>query len=589
MYSCHKNVQILLALLKKWGIKHIVVSAGTRHICFAYSALRDGYFKCYSIVDERSAGFFALGLIQTLHEPVAITCTSGTAACNYLSAVTEAYYQHLPLLVLTADRLHCNLNQQEDQCVPQMHLYQDVVKKMVDLPVVRDDMDAWYCGRLVNEALLELDHREKGPVHINFQADGSYPIPGADFIFNTPTLPDVRKIDRVMADDDDSKWEELAEELSGKRVILVYGQNTPISQKETKAIDDFCERYDVIIFSDIIGNCHAKSCIKSPLIIDLIDWDKFCPDIIISMGGHTMTDPKGRILKYRNKINHWHVSRDGCVSDHYRCQTKIIECSHNFFFEKMASLRQTVNRPYYESWRAVEQEKIPTPLKSSDFEFSSSYVVKKLMEDMQSDALFHISNSNGIRLVTCFETPENIEAYCNRGAFGIDGSMSAYVAQSYITRKISYLVIGDLSFFYDMNALWNKYISGNTRILLLNNHGGAIVNREGQHKEGNIPGGEITVGAEHNVSAKGWVESLGFTYLTANDKKSFEKRLPEFLKKVSNSPILFEVFTDMDIDNVQRDITPDKYRSSSEKAYRNIKGSIPKPIKEGLKKLLGKS
>ena len=162
MYSAHKNVQILIALLKKHGIRNIVCSAGTRNISFVFSVLRDDFFKCYSVVDERSAAFFALGLIQTTQEPAAIVCTSGTASANYVSAVNEAYYQHLPLVVLTSDRLRYHLNQLEVQCIPQLNLFHDVIRKVVDLPIVKDEMDAWYCGRLVNEALLELNHREIG-------------------------------------------------------------------------------------------------------------------------------------------------------------------------------------------------------------------------------------------------------------------------------------------------------------------------------------------------------------------------------------------------------------------------------------------
>lgn len=140
MYTIHKNVQIILAMLKAYGVQNLVVSA-VRPIPLVFSAEEDNFFKCYSIVDERSAGFFALGLIERLQKPVAIVCTSGTATCNYVSAVAEAFYQHLPLIILTSDRNHYYLNQQEDQCVPQKNLYSDIVRKSVDLPIVRDGMD----------------------------------------------------------------------------------------------------------------------------------------------------------------------------------------------------------------------------------------------------------------------------------------------------------------------------------------------------------------------------------------------------------------------------------------------------------------
>src|SRR5690554_3871005 len=176
MYSSLKNVQIIISLLKQYNINHIVISAGTRHTPLVHSVENDSFFKCYSIVDERSASFFALGLIEELQKPVAICCTSGSAVANYVSAANEAFYQQLPLLILTADRNPYYLFQQEEQMIPQINLFKDICKKTVTLPIVRDDKDFWYCSRLVNEALLELEHKEKGPVHINFPVENDYPV-----------------------------------------------------------------------------------------------------------------------------------------------------------------------------------------------------------------------------------------------------------------------------------------------------------------------------------------------------------------------------------------------------------------------------
>lgn len=587
MYSYHKNVQIILALMKKFGIRNIVASAGTRNISLVFSALQDDYFKCYSVVDERSAAFFALGLIQTTGKPAAIVCTSGTATCNYLSAVTEAYYQHLPLLVLTSDRNHYYLNQQEDQCIPQQNLYHDVLKKMVDLPIVRDDLDFWYCGRLVNEALLELDHREKGPVQINYQVDPKYPMAGGDFIIDQPTLPDVRKIDRIMADDDEIKWQELSQELRGKKVILLYGQNLPINSDEENAVNDFCEKYDVVVVNEHIANRHINNGIKSTAILSMVDWNEYCPDIVITMGGHRMADPKVSFRKLKKRINHWHVSRDGNVSDPFHCQTKIIECRQDFFFKKLSSLSQKCAHPYLEAWRKMEEDKIKRSPVSDDFSYSGAYAVKKLVESIPEDSLLHISNSNSIRLATYFDIPKNVYVYCNRGTCGIDGSLSTYVAQSYITDKQSFLVIGDLSFFYDMNAFWNHYVNGNTRVMLINNSGGAILNF-GAYKTVNVPGKGVNTAATHNVSAKGWVESRGFKYLCAYNKDEFDIALNEFIVGKSDVPILFEVFTDMDVDISERDRIIGLYRSKNDNAIRGISKSIPQPIKNVIKSVLRK-
>lgn len=587
MYSAHKNVQILIALLKKHGIRNIVCSAGTRNISFVFSALRDDFFKCYSVVDERSAAFFAIGLIQTTNEPAAIVCTSGTAAANYVSAVNEAFYQHLPLVVLTSDRLRYHLNQLEDQCIPQIHLFSDVIRKVVDLPIVKDDMDAWYCGRLVNEALLELNHRERGPVHINFQVDPKYPIEGGDFKLTEENLPDVKKIERIMADDDESVWESLANYMKGKRILLCCGQNQPMDSSTVEIVDDFCEKYDVVVYNEHLSNFNVKHSVSSAGILNKIYWNQICPEIVITIGGHHMADPKFGIRSINDKIEHWHVSPNGEVADVFKCQNKIIECKTRFFFTKLASLGSVCEHPYYDSWRDMEKKRLTRTPVLSDFEYSQVYAIKSLIDNLPEESLVHVSNSNSIRVFTYFDIPKNVQFFCNRGTCGIDGSMSAYVAQSYITNRPSFLCIGDLSFFYDMNALWNKYINGNTRIMLCNNSGGAILNW-GQYKTVNLEGAPVNTGAEHHTSAKGWVESRGFIYLSAHNKEELDEAMQEFTRKDSERPILLEVFTDMAIDIKEREKMAICYENANAQALTYIKGLVPSPVKNVIKGILGR-
>jgi len=584
-YSAHKNVQILIALLKEHGIRNIVCSAGTRNISFVFSILRDDYFNCYSIVDERSAGFFAIGLIQVTQQPAAVVCTSGTAACNYLSAVTEAYYQHLPLVVLTSDRLRYHLNQQEDQCIPQLHLYQDVIRKVVDLAPVRDDMDAWHCGRLVNEALLELNHREKGPVQINFQVDPKYPVEGGDFIINQPGLPKVIKINRIMADDDDSDWLELSQRLQGKRILICYGQHLPLASDHVDVINDFCDRYDAVFFSEHISNLHIKNSVGSAGILNHVVWDKICPDVVITMGGHRMADPKIGLRKINNRFEHWHVSPNGDISDVFMCQNQIVECKEKFFFMKMSSLSKLCEHPYVQKWREMEKARIAREPLASDFAYSQVYAIKQLIDHLPHNSILHVSNSNSVRILTSFDMSDAVDVFCNRGTCGIDGSMSSYVANSLVSNKPSFLCIGDLSFFYDMNALWNKYINGNTRIMLCNNSGGAILNW-GPYLTVNIEGGDVNTGATHNTSAKGWVESRGFKYLCAHNKEEFDQVIDAFIAPQSDRPVLLEVFTDMATDIKERGKIATSYMDKQSIAANSVKSFIPKPIKDLAKKIL---
>ena len=206
----------LLSLLKQYGIRKIVVSPGSRHFVFVHSLEADSFFKLYSVVDERSAAFFALGLMQQTGEIVAVTCSSGTACMNYGSAIVEAYYQHLPLLILSSDRLPQFLNQMEDQMYDQLDTFTNCTKYQGQLPVVNNAFDEWYCNRIINEAFLELTHHGNGPVHLNipFEAHDTDR-------FEAKEIPVVRKINISTSSLTSEKWEDYGEQLKGKKVMIV--------------------------------------------------------------------------------------------------------------------------------------------------------------------------------------------------------------------------------------------------------------------------------------------------------------------------------------------------------------------------------
>lgn len=587
MYTVHKNVQVILALLKKFGIRNIVISAGTRHIPFVFSAEDDSFFNCYSVVDERSAGFFALGLIQTTKEPACIICTSGTATANYVSAVNEAYYQHLPLVVLTSDRNRYTLNQQEDQCIPQLNLFKDVARKIVDLPIVRDDNDFLYCSRLVNEALLELDHREKGPVHINFQIDDNYPIELGTFKFELPELPEVIKINRLMATDNDTEWRELADRMRDKKIVILYGQHLPVSEQMNDNVQKFCEHYNTVVLCDHLANLHIVNMIENAAAISSMkqtDWQSLAPDIVITMNGHRLNNHKAT-MKIWSTAEHWHVSPDGLVSDPFKRLSQIVECPIEYFFERMNSYSNATNESFYNSWKKMEMDKTPkNPLEAS-FEYSAVYAVQGLFKRLPNNALLHISNSNSIRIANMFPIPEGVDYYCNRGTCGIDGSMSSYIAQSQITERPSFMCIGDLSFFYDMNALWNHYSGKNTRIMLCNNSGGALFHSPFYKSVQVFSNIDRHIAAEHETSAEGWAKSRGFKYLCAHDKKEYDKAIEEFTNCKNSTPILFEVFTDKEGDVAQMSALFVASRTETMQTLHAIKQAMPKPLKNIIKSL----
>jgi 2-succinyl-5-enolpyruvyl-6-hydroxy-3-cyclohexene-1-carboxylate synthase len=588
MYSSLRNVQILVALLKEHGVRRIVISAGTRHTPLVASVEGDSWFKTYSVVDERSASFFALGLIELTGEPAAVACTSGTAAANYVSAANEAFYQHLPLVLLTADRNPYYLFQQEEQMIPQEHLYCDVIRKSVTLPHVRDDKDAWYCARLCNEALLELNHREPGPVHINFIVENDYPITQGIIRFEEKELPQVRKIRRLTHESSGAEWRNWANKVSSSKVLIIYGQHRRLSTEAKDAFDRFCERCDCAVSTDLLANLTSDATVRTFALM----WsmgknaiEELLPDLVITMNAHTISAIKTRLAPFAGRFEHWHVSLDGEVSDVFKCLPDVVECSPERFFDRMASLmEERASFPYREAWKAAARKVGEDgSLMGERLKWSAVMATQRFMARVPEDAVVHLANSNTIRIANLFDLDPSVDVFCNRGTHGIDGSMSAYLAQSHESGRPSFLLIGDLSFFYDMNCLWTQYVGSNTRILVINNGGGAIFHTYPGTK--NVPTLDEHIAAEHEASVEGWSRNRGFEYYSAHDETSLESSL-DILFGDGSAPVLVEAFTDKDVDAAELAGICDRYRFGDPLLRSAASKILSAGVKDQIKKII---
>ena len=573
MYSNVKNVQLLVAMLKAKKVKNIVVSAGTSHDAIARSLECDDYFKTYNIVDERSAAFFALGLIQELNETVAIVCTAGTAAVNYLTGVTEASRRNLPLVVITADKNPYYYNQFEDQMVDQINLFKSVVKHTVSLPMIKDDKDRWYCERLLNETFLEINHHGTGPVHINIPIEeGMFAIGDT---FTTKELPKIKVIERLDVSSDLNKWEEKFRFLKNKKVLIVYGQDYNVTQSRIEKLEKIFRNYNCLISTEKLSNLHCEGAIEMSKVSRMMtvsgEFEQICPDVVISLAGSVAWDGKFALKSNNKKFENWLVSEFGMVQDFYRNLTNIFECSIDEFLEKMSNYEIDEKNDYYNLCKNLDV-KFELP----NFEYSNLYVTQKLMNNIPKDSILNLANSSTIRLAQYFDNDPSIKIYCNRGIHGIDGCMSTFIGQSAVTDKLSFLIIGDLTFFYDMNALWNRYVGKNVRIMLVNNSGAALFHfNQGLQK---YPTLNENVAADHNATAKGWAESRGFKYLSSTNKEEFDKNLVEFVNPNSDKPIILEVFTKKEEDARLQHEFFEYNLPDSEKLKRNIKSVIKKAI-----------
>lgn len=542
MFSNLDYVQQLVSLLKAHKITKFVVSPGSRHIPIVISMENDPEFQLYSVVDERSASFFAIGLIHKFKEPVGIICTSGTACANYTSAIAEAYYQELPLLVITADRLPCFLNQLEDQTIPQPELFRAITKLVVSLPTGSTSNDRWFANRLINEALLELHHQGCGPVQINV------PIESHVDKFECEKLPKERVISRYTMSDNDEFWEEKSSYLKGKKILIIVGEGNPFTKFELESINSFCQHYDAAILSDKMSNCHAEYAVNTAFCvlhaISPKDLPDLSPDIVIFIRANYSFNPesKGFIQRCGCKES-WFVSPTGAVKDPFRNLTEIYEMDEFMFFSKLSrpSITNKIENKYGEIWKNFE-----STIEIPEFEYGQLKAITRLMQNLPENCTLNLANSQAVRIAQLVNISPSIEVHGNRGTDGIDGCMSSYVGLASNSQKLAFLIIGDLSFFYDMNALWNNYIGNNLRILLCNNFGGSIMHMPKRPPRATqlLPN-YISAGKGPKISAKAWALDREFRYLSVHDNEELDIALDKFLIQDSDRPIIMEVFSDM--------------------------------------------
>jgi len=543
MYTELKTYQIIIALLKKYGISHCVLSAGSRNVPFVHSIEEDPEFHCYSVVDERSAGYFALGLAQELNQPVVISCTSSTATCNYWPPVAEAFYQGVPIVVLTSDRNPEMLGQWEDQMIDQVGMYDRHVRKSVNLPIINNRDDELYCQRLVNEALLELNHHGIGPVHINV------PMKTYNNSFNVKTLPNVTKIDRLCLDDSRELWRDRIEKLKrAQRILVTCGQNSYVSPTLKNSISEFFTKYNSVVSVEYMSNIELSEGLNLNVCMDARyvvpkKVKELLPDIVISFGGNIFAGIKEQLRKFAGEFEHWLVQEDGRVVDLYKSITTIFECKPEYFFRYCCDNAEEtmMNNHYYDSVKQyVDSVAYP------EFPYSHVYAIKEVVEKIPSDSILHLSINNSIRITNFFKLNPNIKVYANIGTHGIDGCLSSFLGQAIAGNKQSYLIIGDLAFFYDMNAMRLRHIHKNVHILLINNEGGSefYFNRMWKNEAS-----DLHTTARHHTKAEGWVKSNNFIYLNAYDKDTLQKAVKKFMCSDLDRPVFLEVFTEMETDS----------------------------------------
>ena len=511
MYSDKDHVNILTALLVAHGIRHVVVCPGSRNAPIVHNLTTCPDIACYPVTDERSAGFYALGMSQALKQPVVVCVTSGTALLNLAPAVAEAWYQHRSLVVISADRPSQWIDQLDGQTLPQPDALGRFVKRAVSLPEPRNDEERWYCNRLVNEALIVRD----APVHINV------PITEPLFGFSVAELPVERKIEWLPADISPTTLSHVTRMfLQAKRPMLIAGQ--PMNPNLDEAVSLVEDREDYV------------------------------PDFVLYIGGSIVSKRVKRFLRKARET--WVVNETGEVTDTFMNLTHVVQGDGEAVADHIRFMMVMEPHPFVQQWDALLAS-VHQQAEAYEPTYSQMAAVK-YFERQVGDAVIHYANSSAIRLANIFAKRT---VWCNRGVNGIEGSLSTAAGFSVVSAERVFCVIGDLSFFYDGNALWNKQLKGNLRILLLNNGGGGIF-RQLPIGDGRSEALDYVM-ATHHTSAEGICKSYGVEYLCARNEAEMEEGIQRLLKEESARPLLLEVFTDAATD---AQVFQDYYRSLSE-------------------------
>lgn len=533
-YASERNVQILLALLKANGIKKVIASPGATNESIVASMQYDPYFEMYSCVDERSAAYMACGMAAESKEIVVLSCTGATSSRNYMPGLTEAYYRHLPILVITSSMDTNRIGHLYPQCTNRSTPPIDTVVASYCLETIKDDDDEWDCNVKINNAISDLIYKGGGPVHINLITKGCND-------YSIRELPKSRVIKRIGIND-------AHPSLEGKKVLVFIGEHLKWSKEEEYLLDNFCEQFNTVALCDQTSNYKGKYRVLSALIASqekTIDDQLFKCDVLIHLGGisgdyYTMNSIKAKEV--------WRIDEDGKIKDKFKRLTYVFVMSENEFF--IYYNNQNYNNEFHSPQSQFTKYNNELISKMPELPFSNIWIASKLCKLIPKDSVLHLGILNTLRSWNFFDIDKSILSYCNVGGFGIDGIMSTLIGASLMDKsKLYFGILGDLAFFYDINSIGNRNVGNNIRILLINNGRGVEFHT---YKHSASKFGDDTdkfiAAAWHNgnqspILVKSIASSLGFEYLSAKNKIEFEKNISKFIDLQCKAPIIFEVFT----------------------------------------------
>ncbi|MBX2930367.1 MAG: 2-succinyl-5-enolpyruvyl-6-hydroxy-3-cyclohexene-1-carboxylic-acid synthase [Chitinophagaceae bacterium] len=541
--SDKKGVQQIITSLAAWQVEDVVICPGSRNAPFIVSFNRHENFNCISIRDERSAAFFALGKVIELNKPVVLLCTSGSAPLNFAPAISEAYYQRIPLIIITADRPQEWIDQGDGQTINQTNMYQNYIRKSYQLNGDANTESAlWYIRRCISEGLLIATNKNKGPIHFNIQLkEPLYNTESIDFISQQIFTEAVieKKLSAISLEYFTKHFN------STTKIMLLVGQHHKdiLLENLLKKIATFD---NVIILTESTSNmndenfiAHIDRCITG---LNQEEAKQFMPDLLITLGNAIVSKRIKSLLRNHPPKQHWNIHLFDATMDTYQSLTHAIALEPLSFLQQIEPHITSIKADYRKNWiqlnNKIHQRHIAF---SHEVAFSDFFVFDTIFKAIPNHYHLHISNSSPIRYAQLFDYSHISYTWCNRGTSGIDGCTStAFGAAATSPNKSFLLITGDVSFQYDKNAFWNDAPIHNIKVIIINNSGGGIFKIiEGSNKieecaeflETTMKSNATHIAAQHN-----------WHYLQATNAQNLASALKDFFE--TDKQTILEVFTD---------------------------------------------
>lgn len=533
-----QHIVDLVALCQQKGISHVVISPGSRNAPLTRLFAANKAFTCHSIVDERAAAFYALGISLASQKPVALVCTSGTAVLNYAPALAEAYYQRVPLIAITADRPAHLIDQQDNQTIHQVDVYHNYIKGSINLK--------W---PLESENVLKQQHTEisniinlavsgiQGPIQINATISEplyeALPQPSPFLVISKNTSIHSDKVESSFVE----TWQ------NAKRRMVLCGQNTP-NEELQQAIDILSKENQAIILAEPISNLKGENVISSLdrvlMRVEQGNLEKFQPDLLISFGGPVVSKRLKQWLQRQSNLIHWRIAEQDDEIDTYQNRKAQITGKPSVILGEFARVGNSSESQFLENWqRALRQSfAADTPFFSAA-PFCDASVFHFILNNIPTETTLHLGNSSPVRYAQMYSCQKAKVVYSNRGVSGIDGSLSTASGIATVSKGLHLVLLGDLSFVYDSNALWNRNLSKNLRIVVINNGGGGIFRL--------LPGPselecfEDFMEASHPVQIEKLSQAFSINYLKAENQQELELQYSRFIEQ--KGPSLLEIKT----------------------------------------------